>query len=73
MYPVNFKPADHDWMMIESTDDRFIVQNTGLQSVLNINFELKLQGKYRVHIWNSITDVKMFNYSLRQEGKSLKW
>ena len=74
-YPVNvsfqwyFKPADNDWMMINSTDDEFSVENTGLQSVLSVYFELKLQGKYRVDVWNSITDVKMFNYSLRPEGK----
>ena len=65
-----FKPKNSDWMMINSTDDRFSVRNTGLRSVLIVkNFELELQGKYRVNVYNSITDIKMFNYSLRPGGK----
>ena len=65
-----FKPEDTDWMMINSTDDRFSVKNTGLRSVLTVKkFELKLQGKYKVNVWNRITDIKMFSYTLRPDGK----
>ena len=65
-----FKPENSDWMMINSSDERFIVKNIGLTSVLTIKrFDLKLQGNYRVNAWNSITDTKMFNFLLRPEGK----
>ena len=79
-YPVNvsfqwfFKPADHDWMMLNSSDNRFSVRNTGLKSVLTINrFNLNLQGNYRVNVLNRISDIKMFSYTLRPEGKALNW
>ena len=78
-YPVNvsfqwyFKLENSDWMKINSTDDRFDFRNTGLKSVLTVkSFELQLQGNYRVNVWNYITDIKMFNYTLRPEGKFLK-
>ena len=78
-YPVNvsfqwyFKSKDSDWMLINSSDVRFSVKNTFLQSVLTINrFNLKLQGNYRVNVWNYITDIKMFSYTLRREGITLK-
>ena len=65
-----FKPENTDWMMINSSDDRFDVGNTGLRSVLTVkSFHLKLQGKYRVNVWNHIKDIKMFIYTLRPEGK----
>ena len=74
-YPANvsfqwyYKPENSDWIMINSSDDRFSVTNTRLRSVLTINrFNFNLQGNYRVNVWNYITDIKMFSYTLRREG-----
>ena len=65
-----FKPKNSDWMMIHSTDDRFSVRNAKMSSLLTVkSFEHKLQGNYRVNVWNYVTDTKKFIYTLRPEGK----
>ena len=75
-YPVNvsfqwyFKPDESEWMLINSTDDRFSAKTSGLLSVLTVRkFEFNLQGNYRVSVWNRIADKKMFSFKLHPEGQ----